>query len=133
MRNLILKSLLITLVVVLLALSAEKAFARVFIGGGVVLGAPYYAYPPYYAYYPPYYPAYPGYPAPYPAPYPYPPAYGAAPAPYPLPAPTAHDRYYTEDGENCREYRHTVVIDGQKERAFGHACRGPDGSWRIVD
>jgi len=125
MRNLILKSLLITLVVVLLALSAEKAFARVFIGGGVVVGAPYYAYPPYYAYYPPY--PYPAYPAPYP------PAYAAPGYAYAPPPPSAQDRYYSEDGEYCREYRHNIVVNGQPREGFGHACRQPDGSWRIVD
>jgi surface antigen len=38
----------------------------------------------------------------------------------------------TDAGEYCREYQQTVTIDGQTERAYGTACRQPDGSWRIV-
>lgn len=32
----------------------------------------------------------------------------------------------------CREYRHTVYIDGQAETLVGTACRQPDGTWRAV-
>ena len=31
----------------------------------------------------------------------------------------------------CREYQHTVTIDGKQEKAYGTACRQPDGSWKI--
>lgn len=32
----------------------------------------------------------------------------------------------------CRDYTHTVYIDGQPEVLSGTACRQPDGSWRDV-
>ncbi|MBL8242937.1 MAG: glycine zipper 2TM domain-containing protein [Rhodanobacteraceae bacterium] len=36
-------------------------------------------------------------------------------------------------GAYCREYQQVVVIDGREQRAWGNACRQPDGSWRIVN
>ena len=33
---------------------------------------------------------------------------------------------------DCREYTHTVRIDGRARVAQGTACRQPDGDWRIV-
>ncbi len=41
--------------------------------------------------------------------------------------------YQTAQGTYCREYLQTVTIDGREERAYGTACRQPDGSWQIVD
>ena len=41
--------------------------------------------------------------------------------------------YQTANGNYCRDYQTTVVIDGKNERATGTACRQPDGSWRIVN
>ncbi len=41
--------------------------------------------------------------------------------------------YQTAYGENCREYRHEVVIDGQRETAKGTACRQSDGTWRTIN
>lgn len=35
-------------------------------------------------------------------------------------------------GNYCREYQTTVNIGGQTEKAFGTACRQPDGSWKVV-
>ncbi|MBI3454108.1 MAG: glycine zipper 2TM domain-containing protein [Rhodospirillales bacterium] len=35
-------------------------------------------------------------------------------------------------GEYCREFQQTVQVGGQTERAYGTACRQPDGSWRVV-
>lgn len=35
-------------------------------------------------------------------------------------------------GAYCREYQTTVVVDGKSEKAFGQACRQPDGSWKVV-
>lgn len=32
----------------------------------------------------------------------------------------------------CRDYTHTVYIEGQPEVLSGTACRQPDGSWRNV-
>lgn len=36
------------------------------------------------------------------------------------------------DGAYCREYNHTIIIGGKQEKAYGKACRKPDGSWQIV-
>jgi surface antigen len=41
--------------------------------------------------------------------------------------------YQTAQGQNCREYQQTVTIDGKTERAYGTACRQPDGSWKIAN
>lgn len=38
----------------------------------------------------------------------------------------SHHRRY------CREYQTTVTIGGRAQRAFGKACREPDGSWKIL-
>ena len=35
-------------------------------------------------------------------------------------------------GNYCREYQTTVNIGGQTEKAYGTACRQPDGSWKVV-
>jgi surface antigen len=40
--------------------------------------------------------------------------------------------YRNDAGENCREYQKTVVIAGREQRAYGTACRRPDGAWQIV-
>lgn len=39
--------------------------------------------------------------------------------------------YQTASGKHCREYETSVTIDGKQEKAFGKACRQPDGSWQI--
>ncbi len=39
--------------------------------------------------------------------------------------------YQQAPGQYCREYRQTVIVGGQKENAYGTACRQPDGSWLI--
>ena len=36
-------------------------------------------------------------------------------------------------GDYCREYTRTVVIGGRVHEAYGTACLGPDGAWRIAD
>jgi surface antigen len=41
--------------------------------------------------------------------------------------------YQTDSGTYCREYQQTVTIGGKEEKAYGKACRQPDGNWRIVD
>ncbi len=41
--------------------------------------------------------------------------------------------YQTASGSPCREYQQTVTIDGKTERAYGRACRQPDGSWKIAN
>ncbi len=40
-------------------------------------------------------------------------------------------RAYQDNGTYCREYQQTVVIGGQTQQAYGHACRQPDGTWQI--
>ncbi|MEN6542056.1 RT0821/Lpp0805 family surface protein [Parvibaculum sp.] len=42
-------------------------------------------------------------------------------------------RAYQDNGSYCREYTQTVNIGGKTERAYGTACRQPDGSWQIVN
>ena len=41
--------------------------------------------------------------------------------------------FQTANGNYCRDYQTTIVIDGKDERATGTACRQPDGSWRIAN
>jgi surface antigen len=36
------------------------------------------------------------------------------------------------NGAPCREYTHTVYIDGQLQTQRGTACRNPDGTWSII-
>ncbi len=38
-----------------------------------------------------------------------------------------------DNGQPCREYQHSVTIDGKTEQAYGRACRQADGSWQIVN
>lgn len=40
--------------------------------------------------------------------------------------------YQAKSGEQCREYRQTVLIGGREEEAYGTACRRADGSWEVV-
>lgn len=40
---------------------------------------------------------------------------------------------YASSGAYCREYQHTVTINGQSQNAYGTACQQPDGSWKIVN
>src|SRR5690606_8212929 len=36
-------------------------------------------------------------------------------------------------GQYCREYQQTVTVGGREQRAYGTACRQPDGSWMVVN
>jgi surface antigen len=46
---------------------------------------------------------------------------------------TTPTRTYKEpDGRYCREYTQTVLIEGEQHKAYGTACRRPDGNWEIV-
>lgn len=36
---------------------------------------------------------------------------------------------YQVGSQNCRQYSHTVTVNGQPVTARGAACRNPDGSW----
>jgi len=40
-------------------------------------------------------------------------------------------RTYESQGTYCREIQSDVTIDGKPERAYGTACRQPDGSWKM--
>lgn len=39
---------------------------------------------------------------------------------------------YPDQGRHCREYTHVVEIGGEFQKAYGKACRKPDGQWEIV-
>ncbi len=45
---------------------------------------------------------------------------------------TPQPAYQTPQGQYCREYQQTVTIGGRTERAYGTACRQPDGTWKTV-
>jgi surface antigen len=36
------------------------------------------------------------------------------------------------NGASCRQYTHTIYIDGQPQVQRGTACRNPDGTWTTV-
>lgn len=40
--------------------------------------------------------------------------------------------YESSSGQTCRDYAHTVYVDGEAETARGTACRQADGNWRLV-
>jgi len=40
-------------------------------------------------------------------------------------------RTYQSGGTYCREFRSNVTIDGKPDKAYGTACRQPDGSWKV--
>ncbi len=39
---------------------------------------------------------------------------------------------FKHDGQYCREYQQEVTIGGEKQKAYGKACRQKDGQWKIV-
>jgi surface antigen len=41
-------------------------------------------------------------------------------------------RTFQQDGRYCREYNNTITVGGKTEKAYGTACRQPDGSWQVV-
>lgn len=41
--------------------------------------------------------------------------------------------YQSASGSNCREYQTTVTVSGKQEKAYGNACRQPDGTWKVVN
>lgn len=41
-------------------------------------------------------------------------------------------RPYMNQGQNCREYTHTIYVDGRPQTMRGRACRQQDGTWRNV-
>jgi surface antigen len=36
---------------------------------------------------------------------------------------------YQANGVSCRQYTHTIYIEGKPQTARGTACRNPDGTW----
>ena len=46
--------------------------------------------------------------------------------------PARRNHLPADEGQYCREYTQTVYISGQKQQAYGNACRQPDGSWQVV-
>lgn len=46
---------------------------------------------------------------------------------------TPQPAYQNTAGQYCREYQQTVTVGGQKQNAYGTACRQPDGTWKIVN
>lgn len=40
--------------------------------------------------------------------------------------------YKNDNGQYCREYSQDVMIGGERQKAYGKACRQPDGNWKIV-
>lgn len=45
---------------------------------------------------------------------------------------TPERAFKNNQGQYCREYTQTVVVGGKQEKAYGQACRKPDGQWEIV-
>lgn len=45
---------------------------------------------------------------------------------------TPTSTYQSPSGTYCREFQQTVNVGGRVERAYGQACRQPDGSWKMV-
>jgi len=45
---------------------------------------------------------------------------------------TPIETYKAKSGEYCREYQQTVWVSGEEQKAYGTACRQPDGSWKIT-
>lgn len=39
---------------------------------------------------------------------------------------------YMRGSRHCRDYTHTVFIDGRPETMSGTACRNPDGTWSSI-
>ncbi len=39
---------------------------------------------------------------------------------------------YRRGTYDCRDYTHTIYIDGRPQAMRGTACRNPDGTWRAV-
>ncbi len=37
------------------------------------------------------------------------------------------------NGRYCREYSQTITVDGKSQKAYGTACKNPDGTWQVVN
>lgn len=40
--------------------------------------------------------------------------------------------YENAGGQTCRDYTHTITVEGKRETAHGTACMQPDGTWQLV-
>ncbi|MBB4954468.1 surface antigen [Agrobacterium vitis] len=40
---------------------------------------------------------------------------------------------YQVGNQNCRQYRHSVIMDGKTYQARGAACRNDDGTWILLN
>ena len=40
--------------------------------------------------------------------------------------------YYDDEDRMCRDFEHTIWVDGEPEPIEGTACEMADGSWRVV-
>lgn len=40
--------------------------------------------------------------------------------------------YVDQSSQACRQYTHTIVVDGKRQTGTGTACRNPNGTWQIV-
>ncbi len=38
----------------------------------------------------------------------------------------------SSSGRYCREFQHTIYVDGEQQQGYGTACRQPDGSWEVI-
>lgn len=38
---------------------------------------------------------------------------------------------HTAEGNVCRQYKQTIIVDGHSETALGTACKNNDGTWTI--
>lgn len=38
---------------------------------------------------------------------------------------------FQQNGQYCREYTQSISVGGQAEKAYGTACRRPDGTWQV--
>ena len=45
---------------------------------------------------------------------------------------TPTQTYKTAEGRYCREYNQTIIVGGERQQAYGTACRQPDGNWKII-
>jgi surface antigen len=41
--------------------------------------------------------------------------------------------YQLAKNDYCREYTTEVSVGGERQSAYGTACRQPDGSWKVVN
>jgi surface antigen len=45
---------------------------------------------------------------------------------------TPTSTFRSENGQYCREYTQVINVGGTQEKAYGRACRKPDGHWEIT-